>query len=414
MRRIIHFLGICAALAAGFGWGFAAHRNHVVPYWQVKVLGQHLGWARIPPQAEVPRNELQPDGPDREALERLQTLPYVTGTFDPHAERRGVIEHDPDRAAPGLNLYGPVTEPRAYLVDMAGREVHRWSHGRAPWTHRELLPDGGLLATVTDRRLLALDRGSRLRWSHRARFHHGVTVADDGRIYALTRRDRRVPWIHPTVDCVEDFVTVLEPDGRVVEEISLLEAVRESPYAGLLPVPPDGVDREEGALDVLHANHVEPFDGSLAHRSPLYARGNLLVSFRNPSAIAILDGRTHDVLWLWGPNNLVFQHHPTLLGDGNLLVFDNGLRRSRVLEVDPLARRIVWSYTADDLFTRTRGSVQRLSNGNTLITESDTGYVFEVTPEGERVWVFAGPHFTPNGRRAAIWRMARYERESRP
>ena len=37
-------------------------------------------------------------------------------------------------------------------------------------------------------------------------------------------------------------------------------------------------------------------------------------------------------------------------------------------------------------------SVQsRLTNGNTLITESDGGRLFEVTPEGEIVWEFINP-----------------------
>ena len=37
---------------------------------------------------------------------------------------------------------------------------------------------------------------------------------------------------------------------------------------------------------------------------------------------------------------------------------------------------------------------QRLPNRNTLITETDTGRAFEVTPEGEIVWQFLNPHRT--------------------
>jgi hypothetical protein len=49
-----------------------------------------------------------------------------------------------------------------------------------------------------------------------------------------------------------------------------------------------------------------------------------------------------------------------------------------------------------------------LPNGNTLITESDTGHVFEVTPAGERVWEFAVPAFDEQGNRAAVWRATRF------
>ena len=88
-------------------------------------------------------------------------------------------------------------------------------------------------------------------------------------------------------------------------------------------------------LDVLHTNHVEVFDGRLADRSPLYRAGNLLLSMRTISTILIADPRSREVLWAWGPGKLVFQHHPTLLDNGHLLVFNNGTERSEVLELDP-------------------------------------------------------------------------------
>lgn len=414
MRKLVLVVLAAALLAGGFLWGFFTHRNHVFPYWTVKTFARPLGLTRIPAEAQVPRHELWP-----EREEALRALPYVAGTADPEADRSGVVLHDRERAEPGLNLYSPVTEARAYLADMEGRVLHEWARGDDPWQHVELLPDGGLLATVVDKRLLKLDRRSRLVWEARGRFHHSLDVDGEGRIYTLTRLDERIPEIHPRNESVVDSVTVLSPGGQVVESFSLPDVVRASSYAYLLPaLAHRSFDREEGALDVLHTNHVEVFDGRLAGRSELFARGNLLVSFRTLSAIAILDGSSHEVLWLWGPGNLSFQHHPTLLDDGHILVFDNGTEnggRSQVVELDPLAGaggRVVWRYAAADLFSRTRGSAQRLPGGNTLVTESDTGYVFEVTPAGERVWIFANPHFTPDGRRMALWWMTRYPPEA--
>ena len=52
--------------------------------------------------------------------------------------------------------------------------------------------------------------------------------------------------------------------------------------------------------------------------------------------------------------------------------------------------------------------MQRLPNGNTLITESDRGYVFEVTPQKETVWRFANPDVDQSDMRIAIWRMTRF------
>ena len=97
-------------------------------------------------------------------------------------------------------------------------------------------------------------------------------------------------------------------------------------------------------------------------------------------------------------------------------MFDNGLGRkySRLIELDPLTEEIVWEYKADpptDFFTLSRGSVQRLPNGNTLAAESDRARAFEVTPEGDIVWEFLCPHEVEPGRRATISRMKRYPGE---
>jgi hypothetical protein len=53
-----------------------------------------------------------------------------------------------------------------------------------------------------------------------------------------------------------------------------------------------------------------------------------------------------------------------------------------------------------------------LANGNTLITESDTGYVLEVTPRRKIVWKFANPVVNRKKEREAIWRMTRVDPET--
>ena len=83
-----------------------------------------------------------------------------------------------------------------------------------------------------------------------------------------------------------------------------------------------------------------------------------------------------------------------------------------MVELNPLTREIVWEYkapTPTEFYTRARGSSQRLGNGNTLITNTKSGQVFEVTPEGEIVWEFLSPQLNEKGHRATIVRMKRYE-----
>ena len=65
---------------------------------------------------------------------------------------------------------------------------------------------------------------------------------------------------------------------------------------------------------------------------------------------------------------------------------------SRVIEVDPVAKKVVWMYMAEssgqplwDFHSSFISSARRLPNGNTLINEGMHGRIFQVTPTGEIV-----------------------------
>ena len=296
--------------------------------------------------------------------------------------------------------------------------LHTWAADTAaPWQHVHLDPTtGDILVLMKDVGLVAFDRRGVEQWRWEGRAHHDLWVADDGVIHLLARDARVMPDRHPTIELLDDKVVRLSPTGQVLAEWSVLQALAASPYAFLLPDLSDikrKKKRKRADLDILHTNHVEVFDGSLASVHPRYAAGNVLLSMRNIHTVMILNGETHAVEWIWGPSNLTFQHHPTVLDDGHMLIFNNGTARSEVVELDPDAGRVTWRYQdGDDFFSRTRGSAYRLPNGNTLITESDTGYVLEVTPGGETVWEFANPDVQADGTRGAIWRMTRYPEEA--
>jgi hypothetical protein len=65
--------------------------------------------------------------------------------------------------------------------------------------------------------------------------------------------------------------------------------------------------------------------------------GNLLISMRDISALAVIDGHTEKVVWMLR-DVFAKQHDPRILANGRLLLFDNGLARrqaSRALELEP-------------------------------------------------------------------------------
>ncbi|MGD8439817.1 MAG: arylsulfotransferase family protein [Holophagae bacterium] len=351
-------------------------------------------------------------------LDQLASLPYLSGVAPAREGQRGVVEHDVDRSWPGLNFFNCSNRAAAYLIDMDGHKVFEWSapSRSGAWKHAELLPSGDVLALIGDQRLIRVTPHGDVLWDYEAGVHHDLWVTGAGEVYLLARSVVRSDRIHPSVPVFADEIHVLDvDDGSAIGVISILDAVLRSPYAFLLPSSQDlqPSETESGlVLDVLHANHVEVFDGSLESLSPLYRAGNILVSMRTISAIGIMDPTVGRFIWMWGPTNIARQHHPTLLDTGHILLFDNGQSASQVIELDPLRYRVVWRYApVSGFYSEMRGSVQRLPNGNTLITESDPGVVLEVTPEGDTVWRYLNPLTTAKGLREPIWRMTRYAAE---
>ena len=88
--------------------------------------------------------------------------------------------------------------------------------------------------------------------------------------------------------------------------------------------------------------------------------------------------------------------------------------KTKVIEFDPLTQEVVWTYKgepAEAFYSREAGNVSRLPNGNTLITESENGKAFEVTPEGKIVWEFFNPHRAGDNNEliAALYDVVRYD-----
>jgi Arylsulfotransferase (ASST) len=119
--------------------------------------------------------------------------------------------------------------------------------------------------------------------------------------------------------------------------------------------------------------------------------GNILLSFRDISTVVMINRKTGAIYWKLGAPPLAGQHAPYVLVNGNVLLFDNGPHRldqsfphSRVIEIDPATKAIVWKFQEPrvaDFFSPRLSNAQRLRNGNTLINEGWFGRFFEVTPE---------------------------------
>ncbi len=364
---------------------------------------------------------------DEQTVDRLRALGYHGFTdqkLQPGERENPVLVFDSRRSAKGYRLFNNRDLASAQLIDPLGRVVHSWRDpGAHHWSYVELLANGDVLVVGS---LLAQPENGprkfllRMSWDGTVAFrtilnaHHDAEITPDGRLACLTYRFRKIPAISPAAEVKDNLIAVLTPNGEVVETHSLYELLGTNPDEFSFQRVGFGRGRPKDFVDLLHANSLEFMrHAHLESRHPIYASTNVLVSFRHQDTIAIFDWKAKRLVWAWGQGEISGQHDATVLENGNILLFDNGLNRSwsRVLELNPVTREIVWEYqapTPKDFFSLRRGSSQRLSNGNTLVGNSDSGEAFEVTPSGETVWRFLNPNTNDAGDRAVIGRIKRY------
>lgn len=394
---------------AAFTTGALLAKYHLLPYGALKWAREFVLGAgeepQAPPRGGFYRTPDEARGAPGDIPEDLASVPYLQGQI--HAtEIVSVTGFEEDLAQPGLNLVVSGHGPEAVLLDMKGNEVHSWSKEldeiwpgplgfreyephKKFWRRAHVFPNGDLLAIFEGIGMVKLDSRSNVLWENKGRCHHDLFVAEDGVIYTLSRhlRDKHARF-GSQGKILEDFVTILSPNGEELERISILDAFLDSDYAAALaPAHKQG--------DILHTNTIELMDGRFAERHPLYTAGNALISIPSLNLIAVMSLTERRIVWTLG-GLWTFQHQPTVLDDGRMLVFDNQGHhgKSKVVEIDPLTQEIHWAYRhteAAPFHSQIIGSCQRLPNGNTLITESTKGRAFEVTRGGQIVWEFYNP-----------------------
>ncbi len=355
-----------------------------------------------------------PDDPEQGLFQRvsveeeiaaLQALGYVDGA-EPAPEQSGVVVHE-EGLTPARMLWTSGHGPEAYLMERDGTVLHTWSktyeelfgdklhgdgRGRSYWRRVHAFENGDLLAVFEAQGLVKLDRDSQVLWTLHEAVHHDLKVGDDGVITTLTRKAHVNPRVNPRRPILEDYVARISADGEVLKEVSVLEALLDSPFA-------ERWKPRKNAGDVFHTNAVVVLDGRWADRLPAWTAGRVLVSLRAWHALMVLDLDAAKVVWV-GQGSWRRQHDPRVLDD-TLLLFDNhggGTRRrpaSRVLELDPVTLEPTWTYEGSEeapFFSDFCGAAERHDDGTTLVTDSWVGRALEVDREGHIRWAFVNPH----------------------
>jgi hypothetical protein len=362
-----------------------------------------------------------------------------------------------DRMQPGLTAYTPFFqwEP-VRLIDAYGNTYHTWrvsteirsaprlddaefpDYVNPTITDFHVYPDGRLLVAMSHDLgyqpfgygLAMLDTKSNVLWTYMKQTHHRLDVGPDGRIAVLLNAEISEPWRgleKIEVPFLDDVVAILSPDGEEQKLISVLDSFQNSYWESVLQfVDPDAWDG-----DILHVNAAKFLSKEQVANFPFAREGDLLLSLRNIGVIAVLNPDTGKIVWaMRGAWHM--QHDPDVLPSGNIILFDNRgdlarQGRSRIIEFNPKNGEIVWQWPGraaalvesewrDNymLYTSVAGSVERLTNGNTLIAESTVGRIIEVDRKGAIVWEYFVPERveTLEGDLASwVWHPQRYSRE---
>ena len=400
----------------------------------------------------------------------------------------GLRVNEPE-AMPGYALIPGGLNNYVHLIDQQGRVAHSWRIGNHA-DHARLLDNGNLLVGYNAGRgnynaIGEFDPDGNIVWQYPRQnlttFHHDFLKMPNGNVLILaerikTKQEAVEAGANPELVHAEglkyDYLIEVRPTGSEGGEIVWEWSTWDYLVQDFDSSKENYGDPSEHP-ELIDINFRRPHISRFSSQSWLHINGidynpeldQIALSPRDNSELWIIDhsastegaatrkggnsGKGGALLYRWGnprayghgtidDQQLFRQHHthwiaPGLPGEGNILVFNNGLAHQRdrnryyssieeiVPPVDGYGYRRepgaaypptepVWSYTAEtptDFYSSIVSGVQRLPNGNTLICEGTSGNLFQVTPDGKTVWQYVYPMHggTPlkQGERPSIW-----------
>lgn len=431
---LILFVLACALIA--FGYGLYVGASHDYPYGLIRrgvvtlqTLLQHA--ARDPERGQFARFSEHPAAEAAARRIRHEVAPEAAETLLWSGGRNQFLEHCPengclaveiDKASSEVRHAYPYRPQEIFAADPIAARPYETPPGYdvASAAHPigiARYADGDLLAVFQafdifpfGAGVARLDRDGHPRWLRRDYSHHWPYVMPDGRALVAGTRLRGgaltiplSPNKHLTLSCdsgttYEDTVVVLAPDGSVLREISVLDAVAASPYRAVL-------EQSTDSCDPVHLNFIRPVDENLARAVAGLAPGDFIVSLRNVSAFGFIDkddGRLKRLV----RGTFLQQHGVQHLRDGAFLMFDNhgGDAEggpSRLLRVDLVNGRETTVFPTrrhgknlQSLFSLYSGALDvSADRRRAIVTFTEDAKAFEIRLEdGEILTVFNNLH----------------------
>jgi Arylsulfotransferase (ASST) len=390
-------VSVLGGLFLAFAYGVLCVQFHLFPYGLVWRVQQAFG--------EVFGGENDDDTWYAQAPSNAQANPH----------QQGVIE-------PGVNLITGLSgdrRPTIQLMTSTGESIREWDADwfrvwpnathlpeadlpkKQPGTHIHgavMLQDGGVVFSYSGLGLVKLDVCGDVVWRLPYRTHHSVMQDATGVLWVPGQVNHEgslpaFPSLRPPF--VEETLLRVSPEGQIIDQISVLELLRQNDLEGLLTLTTANGSNTTVGGDFLHANDFEPFPAGMP--AGFFGAGDVLVSLRNANTLLVFNIADRKIKWsLTG--HTIRQHDPDFVDGNTIGVFDNqnilvsgGPQASRILKIHAPDNAIQVVYAGSQsqpFFTDVMGKLQWLSNGHVLVTEARAGRAFELTPQGQIVWEY--------------------------
>ena len=349
-------------------------------------------------------------------------------TFNPELESVGAVtKYSRGKAFEGVTLYPATGTASVYLLDMQGATLHSWPLDA---NRARLLPNCNLLVVHGSKwgwrkepwkslrnTVREYDWDGNVVWEYRSIdiVHHDVQRLENGNTIFPIRAiipDHLMPQItnpdRQKVKIRSDTLLEVDTNGEIAWEWHAHDHLDINSCGQRKCVAHLGqANAAKGLNDWTHINTLNliPENKWYEAGDQRFKPGNIITIPRNWWTVLIIDRNSKEVVWKYTGDykgGISGGHEAQMIpkgypGEGNILIFDNGRKthvgESYILEVDPVTQKVVWVYdVGKKLFSQSAGSVARLKNGNTFISEDNNGRSFEVNESKEIVWEFKGIH----------------------
>lgn len=403
MRFPIMLALIFLCAAGGFGYGIAVGLYRIWPYQEIRLVKNEAKFLLSDLQGGLDRQIVRSGSVSRSDFSLLDPGVPVTGGSSIRSSQTSPVEGL--TAILGSFEFGEFGH-EVLLLGHEGEVVHRWLVDEAAIDDPErrgplykfphglvVLPDGSIIVNFDGGvSLQRFDACGSVVWSLNGKYHHLMTPDDTMSSVWTLVNEEPVAGEGDDLARRQEVQKISLEEGSIERRFTMRDVIEANPNLDVLGIRQ--IEETGGGytwdLDAIHDNDVEPLPSAYAASFPMFAPGDLLMSFRSINAVIVLDPETLKIKWFtmgW----MRRQHDPDWEADGTITVFDNNMHRgeSRILRFDPATDdppEVVLDGRDYDFYTWIRGNHQTTDEGTIIVVSPQQGRAFEVDGDGEVIF----------------------------